>query len=102
GGHALAHGEAVAIGVVFAAHLARDLGLIDEARVELHERIVGQEYGLLVRPPSGQRTATLIEFMKRDKKAIDGVTFVLDGPDGVETVVGVDPEVLAASFDAVR
>ena len=38
----------------------------------------------------------------RDKKAIDGVTFVLDGPNGVETVVGVDPEVLAASFTAVR
>jgi len=26
----------------------------------------------------------------RDKKAIDGVTFVLDGPDGVETVTDVD------------
>ena len=27
---------------------------------------------------------------------------MLDGPNGVETVVGVDPEVLAASFTAVR
>ena len=37
----------------------------------------------------------LMDLFSRDKKAIDGVTFVLDGPNGVETVVGVDPEVLA-------
>ena len=28
--------------------------------------------------------------MARDKKAIDGLTFVLDGPLGVEVVTGVD------------
>ena len=27
--------------------------------------------------------------MGRDKKAIDGLTFVLDGPHGVELVAGV-------------
>ena len=27
--------------------------------------------------------------MGRDKKALDGLTFVLDGPDGVEVVAGV-------------
>ena len=27
--------------------------------------------------------------MARDKKAIDGLTFVLDGPGGVEVVAGV-------------
>ena len=43
-----------------------------------------------------------MDLFYRDKKAIDGVTFVLDGPNGVETVVGVDPEVLATSFTAVR
>lgn len=99
GGHALAHGEAVAIGVVFAAHLSRDLGLIDEARVELHERIVGQEYGLLVRPPSGQRTANLIEFMKRDKKAVEGLTFVLDGSGGLRVVPNVPEAVVSSALD---
>ena len=28
--------------------------------------------------------------MRRDKKALDGLTFVLDGPNGVEVVAGVD------------
>ena len=32
----------------------------------------------------------LVELMGRDKKAVDGLTFVLDGPDGVEVVPGVD------------
>ena len=35
--------------------------------------------------------------MARDKKALDGLTFVLDGPMGVELVAGVsDPPVYAA------
>ena len=37
----LRHGEAVAIGLVFAALLARRLGRIDDERVELHRRVVG-------------------------------------------------------------
>jgi 5-deoxy-5-amino-3-dehydroquinate synthase len=32
--------------------------------------------------------------MARDKKAVDGLTFVLDGPQGVEVVVGVDGTVV--------
>ena len=32
----------------------------------------------------------LLSLMHRDKKAIGGLTFVLDGPDGVEVVPGVD------------
>ena len=37
----LRHGEAVAIGLVFAARLARRLGRIDDDRVALHRRVVG-------------------------------------------------------------
>ena len=35
--------------------------------------------------------------MRRDKKALDGLTFVLDGPDGVEVVPGVGDEPVLAS-----
>jgi hypothetical protein len=38
----------------------------------------------------------------RDKKAVRGVTFVLDGPDGVETVTGIDPQLLRDAIEAVR
>src|SRR6478609_9762615 len=41
GRYDLRHGEAVAIGLVFAALLAQRLGRIDAARVEEHRRIVG-------------------------------------------------------------
>ena len=40
--------------------------------------------------------------MARDKKAVDGLTFVLDGPDGVEVVTGVDPTTRCVALDAWR
>ena len=33
--------------------------------------------------------------------ALDGLTFVLDGPDGVTTVPGVSAEAVHAAFDAM-
>ena len=97
--HRLAHGEAVAIGLVYAAHLAEALGRIDGDRVRQHEAVVGGAYELDTRLPSGLDPAALIALMGRDKKALDGLTFVLDGPAGVEVVAGV-PE--AAVRDALE
>ncbi len=37
----------------------------------------------------------------RDKKALDGVTFVLDGPRGVEPVTGVDRAAIDSAFVAM-
>ncbi len=37
--------------------------------------------------------------MARDKKAVDGLTFVLDGPDGVEVVTGVDPATAGSTLE---
>jgi 5-deoxy-5-amino-3-dehydroquinate synthase len=91
----LRHGEAVAIGLVFAAHLARRLGRIDEERVALHHRVVGG-FDLPSGLPAGSDPTTLLQFMARDKKAHDDLTFVLDGPRGVEPVRDVaTAEVLA-------
>ena len=36
-----------------------------------------------------------------DKKAIDGITFVLDGPNGVEPVLVEDTELLMATMERV-
>ena len=36
--------------------------------------------------------------MARDKKAVDGLTFVLDGPNGVELVAGVDAVAVRAAL----
>lgn len=96
--HALAHGEAVGIGLVFAAHLARELGRIDDGRVDDHYDVVGRAYELDTGLPVGLDRARLVELMARDKKALDGLTFVLDGPDGVEVVPGVEPAVVDAAL----
>jgi 5-deoxy-5-amino-3-dehydroquinate synthase len=88
GRYDLRHGEAVAVGLVYAAELAHLLGRIDRSRVDEHRRVVA-EYGLSTTLPGGVDSVALVELMARDKKAVDGLTFVLDGPDGVEVVPGV-------------
>jgi 5-deoxy-5-amino-3-dehydroquinate synthase len=95
----IAHGEAVAVGLVFAAELAFELGRIDAARVAEHRRVVGDEYGLEMAPPSGLDSDELLALMRRDKKALDGLTFILDGPDGVEVVADVPEPAVRATLD---
>jgi len=101
GAHDLRHGEAVAVGLVFAAELALHLGRLDAAAVAEHRRVV-EAYGLPSALPAGLGTSSLIDLMGRDKKALTGLTFVLSGPDGVEPVTGVERDVIAAAIDAVR
>lgn len=98
--HAITHGEAVAVGLVFAAHLARSMGRIDDARVTLHRHVVETEYGLSSAIPANLAPADLLAVMGRDKKVLsNGLTFVLDGPSGLEVVPGIDPTVVAAALD---
>ncbi len=103
----LRHGEAVAIGLVFAAHLAQQLGRIDGPRVEEHYRVV-QAYGLGHTLPSPLDVDELIELMARDKKALRGLTFVLEWPteDGrgyqVELVAGVAPDEVGHAVRAMK
>ena len=91
GGFDLRHGEAVAIGLVFAARLGHALGRIDADAVNRHVDVVAG-YGLPTTLPLGARPGDLVALMARDKKAIDGLTFVLDGAHGVEPVSGVAVE----------
>lgn len=83
------HGEAVAIGLVFAARLARRLGRIDDAAVERHTVVVGS-LGLPQALPIGISDSVLLDLVGRDKKAVDGLTFILDGPGGPEVVNGIE------------
>jgi 5-deoxy-5-amino-3-dehydroquinate synthase len=100
-GHALAHGEAVAIGLVYAAHLAEVLGRIDHARVDRHYEVVRDAYDLAAGLPDGVHHDRLVRLMGRDKKALDGLTFVLDGPGGVEVVPGVPEDAARAALTAM-
>jgi 5-deoxy-5-amino-3-dehydroquinate synthase len=95
----VAHGEAVAVGLLYAAHLARRLGRIDDRRVEHHYAVVAA-YELDTALPDGCDPDRLIGLMGRDKKALGGgLTFVLDGPAGVEVVTGLSADVARAALD---
>lgn len=93
GSYDLRHGEAVAIGLVYAAEVAARLGRIDAAAVAEHRRVLGS-YDLRSTIPPGFDHEEIIELFARDKKAIDGVTFVLDGLNGIEPVVVHDADLL--------
>jgi 5-deoxy-5-amino-3-dehydroquinate synthase len=101
GRYDLRHGEAVAVGLRYAARLAERLGRIDAARVAYHDAVLAA-YDLDAALPPGSDPGQLVAVMQRDKKAIDGLTFVLDGPSGVEVVAGVDPLVAADVLDSLR
>ncbi len=93
----LRHGEAVAIGLVFAALLARRLGRIDDERVELHRHVV-ERFGLRAELPPGIDPQRLLALIARDKKAHHDLSFVLDGPRGVEVVHGVSEDDVLATL----
>ena len=70
------HGEAVALGIVAEARLARSLGIADDETTTRQERMLAT-LGLPVRAPSID-VEPIVAAMSRDKKAKDGrVPFVL-------------------------
>jgi 5-deoxy-5-amino-3-dehydroquinate synthase len=101
GEYDLRHGEAVAVGIAYAGEVALRLGRIDEARMAEHRRVLSA-YDLPHKLPPNLDPEKLLDLFSRDKKAIDGVTFVLDGENGVETVVGVERSLLADAMEAIR
>jgi len=102
GGYGLAHGEAVAVGLVFAGALAGACERVPPEVVERY-RSLPAALGLPVAvPEEGDATAQeLLTVMGRDKKARGGLTFVLPGPDGLELVEDPPGAALRAAFAAV-
>lgn len=99
---AMSHGEAVGVGLVFAARLARALGRIGDDGVLRHEAVVAEEYGLATSIPHGPTDDALLRRMRGDKKATDGLTFVLDSEHGVELVADVDESVVRSVLAGMR
>ena len=100
GRYDLRHGEAVAIGLVFAAKLAQRMERIDGERVDYHRAVV-EGYGLPTALPAESDLDHLVALMARDKKAVSGLTFVLDGPGGVEVVTGVPESDVRLTLEAM-
>jgi len=100
-GHSLLHGEAVAIGLVFAAQLGAVLERVPPEVVARTEGLV-HGLGLPTYAPPGLRAEDLIAIMGRDKKSEGGLTFVLDGPNGIERVDDPDPGAVRKALAAIR
>lgn len=98
----MTHGEAVAVGLVFAGALAGACGRIPPEVVDRYRAVV-VDLGLpdTLTPGAGLRAEDLVALMRRDKKASGGLTFVLPGDGGITRVDDPPPEALAEAFAAV-
>jgi 3-dehydroquinate synthetase len=100
-GHSVLHGEAVAVGLVFAAQLAAILERVAPDLPVRTEQLV-QALGLPTYAPPGLRADELLAIMARDKKSAGALTFVLDGPNGIERVDDPDPGAVRKALAAIR
>ena len=95
------HGAAVAVGMVFAAELARSVGRLDDATVERHKQIL-EGVGL---PTSyhGDRWAMLLDGIRRDKKNRgEQLRFVLLESQGSPVIYDVpDDSLLFAAYQEI-
>jgi 3-dehydroquinate synthetase len=93
-GPARRHGEAVSIGMVFSAALARDLGLPDT--VEEH-RAALKPLGLPT-ADAGADVDSVLAIMRTDKKYLGGLRFVLLDGIGNPRLVDVTDEAVRAAY----
>jgi 3-dehydroquinate synthase len=86
------HGEAVGMGMAFAARLAADLGLLPEKEAERINALI-RRTGLPIEIPEDLPEDALVDVMRRDKKALAGrLTMVLPVEVGRVEVVRNVPE----------
>jgi len=97
----LGHGEAVAVGIRYAAQVAFDLGRIEENRVQYHEEVLNH-FDLQYVLPAQVDSERILSLFERDKKAQDGITFVLDGENGVELVKVENQNILRNALEVIQ
>jgi 3-dehydroquinate synthase len=100
-GYRRRHGEAVAVGMVFAAELAARAGLLEPAVVDRHRRVL-EAVGLPTSDPGGRFDA-LLAAMRRDKKSRGALLrfVVLEDLARPTRLEGPDEALLRAAYAAV-
>jgi 3-dehydroquinate synthase len=106
-GYRVRHGEAISVGMVFAAELAHARGLIDDALLARHRHVL-EALGLPTvdhwsRESAGRRFDRLLSAMRRDKKSRGAVLrfVVLDGLASVTRLEGPTEDELRAAYARV-
>ena len=96
------HGEAVAMGMVAVAEMGCSLGMIDEALVSRHRRLI-ERFDLPTQSPPGLGRAEIVEAMSRDKKVVGGRQrwVLLDGIANPIVRDDVPAEVVSEAIEAV-
>jgi 5-deoxy-5-amino-3-dehydroquinate synthase len=97
----LRHGEAVAIGLAFAARLARALDRVGDNVVAYHDDVL-RTLDLDGRLGRLYKTDEILDAMTFDKKARHDLSFVLDGPDGFSLVSGLDRAFVGIVLDRFK
>ncbi len=77
------------------------MGRIGENRVAYHEEIL-DHYDLQMKLGESMNLERVISLFSRDKKSQDGITFVLDGENGVEPVLVQDQNILEKALEVVQ
>lgn len=99
-GYTLSHGEAISVGMVFAAEMSALRGMLDRAAVDRHRDLLAG-LGLPVAVPRADLDAA-VPLLRRDKKASDDLRFVLlEGPARPVLVDDVDAATIDAALAAV-
>ena len=95
------HGAAIAVGMVFAAELARLVGRLDDDGVQLHRDVLGSLSLPLTYPAN--RWETLTGAMRRDKKSRAGLLrfVVLDGIGHPGILNGPEDHLLFTAYSEV-
>ncbi|MDA1256868.1 MAG: 3-dehydroquinate synthase [Chloroflexi bacterium] len=92
------HGEAVSIGMMGAARISRDLGLIDDELIDRQQALL-ERYNLPVSAP-GMDVDAIFEATKSDKKSVGGAIrwVLLEGPGMTTTRRDVPDELVRAAI----
>ncbi|HUY16676.1 MAG TPA: 3-dehydroquinate synthase family protein [Acidimicrobiales bacterium] len=98
---ALRHGEAVAIGLAFAARLAMALDRVGDDEVIRHDAVL-EQLGLDTALPAHYDTDELLAAMGHDKKAHHDLSFVLAGSSGFSVVSDVDESVVHDTLERFK
>ncbi len=99
----LRHGEAVALGMVYVAELARRAGLLDDETAARHRRVL-ELVGLPVTAPDAPAYDDALALMRVDKKS-RGSTLrfvVLEALATPRVLAGPDDALLRAAYDHLR